>query len=116
MISGLVAYPADPAELGGPIRQALRLLHGQDRFQHLSNWEENDVPGRFIATEVMEKIDSGTVFIADITRLNFNVLFEIGYAIGRKKRAYVIKNGAMIDESSLVRDFRNCGRHSVALR
>ena len=70
MISGLVAYPAHPAELGEPIRHALQHLNAQDRFRHLSSWQETDIPGRFIATAVMEKIDSGTIFIADTTRLN----------------------------------------------
>jgi hypothetical protein len=104
MLSGLVAYPSQPADLGDSIRRTILQLSGQDRYRNLSSWEETDVPGRFIAMEVMEKIDAGTIFIADVTRLNFNVLFEIGYAIGRKKRPYLIKNTAMLDDGGLVRE------------
>jgi hypothetical protein len=90
-ISGLVAYPSDPEEIGQTISTTLNKLNKHERFRHLHSWEENDIPGRFISTEVLKRIDGGTAFIADITRLNFNVVFEIGYAKGRKKRAILVR-------------------------
>jgi hypothetical protein len=75
MISGLVAYPSEPCEIGATIRRALERLHQKTPFQNLSSWEESDIPGRFIATEVLQHIENGNLFVADITRLNFNVVF-----------------------------------------
>lgn len=92
IISGLVAYPSEPADIGCTISRSLDKLHQQDSIRQLLSWEESDIPGRFISTEVLKNIESGTTFIADITRLNFNVVFEIGYAIGYKKRAILVRN------------------------
>jgi hypothetical protein len=102
-ISGLVAYPSDPEEIGQTISTTLNKLNKHERFRHLHSWEENDIPGRFISTEVLKRIDGGTAFIADITRLNFNVVFEIGYAKGRKKRAILVRNELIRPDDDLIR-------------
>ncbi|MGI8734584.1 MAG: hypothetical protein ACR2LM_14930 [Pyrinomonadaceae bacterium] len=71
--------------------------------QHLTSWEENDIPGRFIVEPILSKIEEGNILIADITRLNFNVVFEIGYAIGCSKRVALIKNSAITGSDELIR-------------
>ncbi len=42
--------------------------------------------------------------VADITRLNFNVVYEVGYAIGVKKRAILVLNEAIISDDRLTRE------------
>jgi len=103
VMSGLVAYPSEPEDIGRTISLTLEKLHHKDMFRELVSWEENDIPGRFISTEVLKLIESGTAFIADITRLNFNVVFEVGYAIGRKKRAILVRNKVIRPDSDLIR-------------
>ena len=103
VISGLFAYPSEPEEIGRTISISLDKLKQEQRFSELFSWEENDIPGRFISTEVLKLIDRGTGFIADITRLNFNVVFEVGYAIGCKKRAILVRNEVIHPESDLIR-------------
>lgn len=56
--------------------------------------------GHFISTEVLNGIDEADFLLADITTLNFNVTYEIGYAIGKSKRILLTKNKA-IDNSEL---------------
>ncbi len=102
-LKGLVAYPSTPPDISKTIGRCLSELHTSGDFNYLESWEESDIPGRFFATEVYTKIESGTIFIADITKLNFNVVFEIGYAIGSKKRAFLIRNKAIIPDVSLIR-------------
>jgi len=102
-ISGLVAYPSNPVDIGNTIKLFLEIIHQNERFSGLSGWEESDVPGRFIATKIFNSIEDGSIFIADITRLNFNVVFEIGYAIGRKKRAFLIRNENILPDNDLIR-------------
>ena len=103
-ISGLFAYPREPEEIGRTIFKSLQTFEIDDRLRGLSSWEEIDIPGRFIATEVLSKIESGSLFVADITRPNFNVFFEIGYAIGCKKRTILVRNEGIILDSELIRD------------
>lgn len=102
-ISGLVAYPCEPKEIGQTICRCLETIHQNDRFRQLLGWEENDIPGRFVTTEVLNRIESGSIFVADITRLNFNVVFEIGYAIGCKKRAFIVRNENIRPNDDLIR-------------
>ncbi len=102
-ISGLIAYPSNPYEIGHTILQCLKNIQKQGNFHELISWEETDIPGRFVATEVLTNIERGSLFIADITELNFNVVFEIGYAIGCKKRAFIIRNENIIQQADLIR-------------
>jgi nucleoside 2-deoxyribosyltransferase len=102
-ISGLVAYPSEPREIGQTILRSLERLQNEPRFKQLQSWEETDIPGRFIATEVLKIIENGSIFIADVTRLNFNVVFEIGYAIGSKKRTFLLRNEIIQPELDVIR-------------
>jgi hypothetical protein len=57
-ISGLIAYPSQPEEIGQTILASLHKLREDGKFRQLDSWEENDVPGRFISTEVLKQIDT----------------------------------------------------------
>ena len=68
----------------------------------MSTWEENDIAGRFISEPILEGIEDGQILVADITRLNFNVVFEIGYAIGLTKRIYLVHTSAITGSDDLI--------------
>ncbi|CAA9376931.1 MAG: hypothetical protein AVDCRST_MAG93-8893, partial [uncultured Chloroflexia bacterium] len=90
-----VAYPSEPARLKSTIGNAVTELT-RERFKlQITPWEEMDIPGRFIHDEVMEHIDEAEFVVADITRLNFNVTFEVGYALGRSKRVVLTMNESL---------------------
>ncbi len=99
---GFVAYSSWPAQIGQTISAAINHLRVDNRNLDLSTWEENDIAGRFISEPILEQIDDGHVLVADITRLNFNVVFEVGYAIGREKRAYLVRNSAITGSDDLI--------------
>lgn len=101
-LSGFVAYPSQPPEIGRTVSAAVAHLRSENRSVDLRTWEENDVAGRFIYRPILEEIDNGQMLVADVTRLNFNVVFEIGYAIGRQKRAYLIRNSAITGSDDLI--------------
>ncbi len=91
-IHGFAAYPSQPSQIGQTITAAINRLRVENREVELNTWEENDIAGRFISESILEEIDHGQLLVADITQLNFNVVFEVGYAIGRGKRVYLIRN------------------------
>lgn len=66
-----------------------------------ASWEELDIPGKFIATEVLTGIDSSDFTVADISRYNFNVVYEIGYSIGRGKRVLLVRHAAVAEDEIL---------------
>lgn len=94
-ISGFVAYPSEPNEVAQAIQRGLKILRDDHGYKGLSTWEENDIAGRFINEPILEKIRDSDCLIADVTRLNFNVTYEIGYAIGSKKRIFLVRNAAL---------------------
>lgn len=102
-LNGLLAYPSRPTTIGSVIHSTLEIVRAEG-IDELATWEENDIPGRFIVEPILAKIDEGNILIADITRLNFNVTFEIGYAIGCSKRVALIKNSALTGSDQLIRE------------
>jgi hypothetical protein len=103
-VSGLVAYPGQPPTIGATIAAALDKLGKTSSALSLTTWEENDIAGRFLIGPVLSSIDAGSVLVADVTHLNFNVTFEIGYAIGKRKRVYLIRDTSINPEDTLTRE------------
>lgn len=52
-------------------------------------WEELRVDGRLIISEVLRAIDDSTAVVAEITSMNSNVLFEVGYALASEKQVLI---------------------------
>jgi len=108
---GFFAYPSNPRDIGETISEAVSHVDG------LSTWEQMDIPGRFITDPIFERIGEADYLAADITRLNFNVLYEIGYAIGKKRRLFLVRNGALKGDDEAVREvgiFDTIGYHSYS--
>ncbi len=102
-MKGFFAYPAEPESTSETIEGAVKQFNHIQTSDHVQSWRALDIPGRFIPHEVMSAIDRCDFLIADITRLNFNVTFEIGYSIGRRKRLVLTRNRALIDKDATLR-------------
>ncbi len=104
MTSSFIAYPANPPEIGKTIRDAVELI-GDERPGHsCKGWEQSDNAGQFIIDPIFAEI-AGTDFLtADITRLNFNVTYEIGFTIGKKRRIVLVRNISLTGDDALVRE------------
>lgn len=89
-----VAYPSEPAVICTAIETAREICNRAILPFVVETWRQNDVAGRFIVEGILEKIQKAEFVVADITRLNFNVVFEVGYAIGKEKRVVLILNEA----------------------
>lgn len=53
--------------------------------------------GRFIISEICDAIDQSDFFCADVTGLNPNVMFELGYAIAANRRIWLIRDDSYSD-------------------
>ncbi len=100
-LSAFVAYSSSAQLAIEAIRNAVNSIkHTHSAQLQIKTWEELDIPGRFIATEVLGEIDSADFLIADISKPNFNVFYEIGYAIGKGRRVLLIKHRSISDDIS----------------
>ena len=88
-LKAFFAYPSQPDEVGDCIKNVAQRLTGR---LLVALWEQNDIAGRPLVAPIFEGITQNDLLIADITSLNFNVTYEIGYAIGVGKRAFLIKH------------------------
>lgn len=99
---GFVAYPSSPHELAATIHDAVEVLNAESGSPTFQTWEHNDVAGRPLTVPMLSGIEQANVLVADVTRLNFNVTYEVGYAIGIQKRVLLVKNSAMTGDNALV--------------
>lgn len=103
-LTGFLAYPAKPKEIGQSIRAACEELKRQRPSWHLDPWEANDIAGYCLTDPILEQIRTSKILIADVTELNFNVAYEIGYAVGMQKRVFLVRNKAIASDERLVRE------------
>jgi hypothetical protein len=96
------AYPSEPAIVGESIEQAIGNLRDKSGITVVHSWRENDIAGRFIADQVLQKISDHTALIADVTQLNFNVAYEIGFALAKEKRVVLTRHKGITPHQPLV--------------
>lgn len=78
---GLFLYPSQPRHIGATIESAAAALR-ERTGEAWATWRDMDIPGRTIFCEICKSIRGSTAVYADVTTLNFNLLFEIGFSIG----------------------------------
>ena len=91
-LNGFFAYPSIPIEIGQCISSAIAQINKTKETVYVAPWTQIDIFGHFISDEIFHKINTSDFLIADITELNLNVTYEIGYAIGKRKRVLLTKN------------------------
>jgi hypothetical protein len=80
-VRGLFLYSSQPSHIAATIATAATTLNQQTSDSWLT-WKDIDIGGRLIFCEICKTVrGAGTVF-ADVTTLNFNLLFEIGFCLG----------------------------------
>ena len=87
--SAFFAYPSSPAIIGETITTAISELNKSNLIQ-IKTWEECKVGGRIIIDAICKEITESQLFCADLTQVNTNVMFELGFAIATNKRVWLI--------------------------
>ncbi len=95
------AYPSAPQTIGETITAAAQNGERYLVGYKISTWQQSEIAGRFIAEEVINKIAASSCLAADITELNFNVTYEVGYAIGAQRRVILTRNRSLKDDARL---------------
>jgi hypothetical protein len=78
----LFLYPSAPAPVAHSIEGAALRLNRIAGDRRWKTWKDLEIPGQIIFCEVCKAIRFSKLVVADVTTLNFNLLFEIGYAVG----------------------------------
>jgi len=104
MMPAFFAYPSAPTLVGETIEQALANLRDKSGIVGVESWRETDIAGRFIAEQVLNKISDADVLVADVTQLNFNVTYEVGFALAKGKRVILTRHKGIKAKQPLASD------------
>ena len=92
------AFAAKPPGVGDTIEQAIADYRIRDDEFKILPWTELNVSGVLIWKKILEEIDQRPFLIADVTALNPNVTYEIGYAIGKRKKIRFVLHSELKDD------------------
>jgi len=98
------AYPSLPAQVGEAVENALHNLKEKSGIENVQSWRQLDIAGRFVADQVLNRIDDTKVLAADVTQLNFNVTYEVGYALAKGKRVLLTRHKGLQPLQPLIND------------
>jgi len=103
---GLFLFPSRPESVATTIEASIAHLSKVAGEKQWQSWKNLDIPGQIIFCEICKAIRFTRLVIADITTLNFNVLFEIGFALGLGVPVLPIRDTSNIRDS---KDFEEFG-------
>ena len=81
-IEALFIYPSDPPFIASTLKEAVSQLRGHGSPTAWKTWEDLSISGQIVFCEICKAMRSARIVVANLTTLNFNVLFELGYAVG----------------------------------
>lgn len=110
-----VAYPSRDHVLAELILEGVRRANAVPAQPvRYEPWVFNDIPGTPLISPILDKIDESPFVVADITYLNLNVVYEVGFAVGRGKRAFLIRHSPTTGDKIIAQEagiFDTLGYH-----
>jgi len=85
VVSGFVAFPSSRPSLVETIEGAITSINSGGTVS-LESWQAVSRAGRVVIANICDAIAQCQLFMCDLTELNSNVLFELGYAIVKVNR------------------------------
>ena len=86
--TGFYAYSSESSHLADTIETAIKAINNRNEVR-LGSWRRINLGGHVVIKTILNRIKLADIFVGDITGLNPNVLFELGFAIGLRKRVWL---------------------------
>jgi hypothetical protein len=93
-LDGFFIYASQPKIVSQTIAEAVKYLQNHTVQRNYKSWESLNIGGAIIFCEICKAIHSAKTVVGDITTLNFNVLFELGYALGLGKAVVPVRDSS----------------------
>ena len=87
-IACFFAYPSKPVALAETIETTIGNLNTTG-YVYVESWKHLQVSGKIVIGEICKAINTAQLILCDVTHLNSNVLFELGYAVAKNKRVWL---------------------------
>jgi hypothetical protein len=78
-LKAFIAYPYSPSQIRETLSETIKKAWNLKPSLTLEAWENNDIVGRCLVDPIREKIVDADFVVADISKLNFNVVYEVGF-------------------------------------
>jgi len=91
------AYEGGHADNRDAITHGITEYNKYQSSYQANTWEELRIGGSILNRTILKAIDECEIFSCDLTYLNHNVLFELGYAIGKRKKLMILLNPTVTD-------------------
>jgi hypothetical protein len=95
----LFIYPNEPEIIASTIEEALNQLKATANGRNWVGWKDLGVTGQIVFCQICKGLRFAGYVVADVTTLNFNVLFEIGYAIGLGIPVMLIRDTSYVKDA-----------------
>jgi hypothetical protein len=102
--AGLFLYSSHSAQIAGTIEGAVALLRQRESGRIWQSWRDFPIAGQIIFCTVCKGMRGAECIIADVTTLNFNLLFEIGFAVGLGRSVIPIRDTTFITDQNAFRE------------
>jgi hypothetical protein len=89
-LKGFFGYSSVPASSGESIEFAVKELNAADNRYSIVTWKNLFKGGSLVISDILRYIENCDFACFDLTGMNENVLFEMAYAIAKKKPIWVI--------------------------
>src|SRR5436305_6683571 len=104
VVPTFIAYPSWPERVSDAVEHAVNNLREKSGITIVQSWRETNVAGRFIAEQVLNKIADASALVADITHLNFNVAYEVGFALAKDKKVVLTRHKGVTTSQPIATD------------
>ena len=99
-----VAYSSRDTKLAETIYVGVSKANRKVKHVRYEPWQFNDIAGAPLISPILEGIEESAYIVADITYLNQNVVYEVGFAIGKMRRVFLVRHSAIDGDKKIARE------------
>lgn len=99
------AYGSETPSCGEFIEAAIKQINDSGHNVYIRSWKNMNVGGQYLISNIFREIENSDLFCCDITNLNENVLFELGFAIARNKPIWIVQDITISESYQRFKEF-----------
>lgn len=105
-IGGIFLYPSDPPQIAATVETAVAKLRNELSEGQWLTWRNFQTTGQLIFCSICKNCRFAECVVTDVTTLNFNLMFEIGFALGLEIPVVPVRDTTFIRDKN---DFDHLG-------